>query len=187
MKKYLITILALLSMLIIQVGAVAAAPMASGTIKLISVQYVAGKGPVFTFSVNGKFSRAELKGSLHAEGGADYDLHCTQVDESTVKCSTSAKVSGVNVAFSWGGSTFWAYVPAAPVFCYGIYDWATTVDAWTLYGSNCQDTRAEYGDSFAWDNPYWGPSRYEFMPESPVCVVLPLSNQPGDAYYFPYC
>lgn len=184
MKKYLITILVLLSMLVVQVGIVAAAPLAAGTATLVSVQYVPGKGPVFTFNVTGEFSKSELKGTLHVEGGADYALHCTQVDDTTVKCSTSAKVSGVNVSFTWGGSTFWTNVPEAPVFCYGIYDWNYPVeDAWQLYGTHCQDTRADYGDFFFWDNPDYGSSPYVFLPESLVCPFY----QPGDGYYFPGC
>ena len=184
MKKSLITILVVLSMSLMLVGTAAAAPQAAGTATLVNVQYVPGKGPVFTFHVTGKFSKSELKGTLHVEGGADYDLHCTQVDKTTVKCSASAKISGVNVAFSWGGSTFWASVPEAPAqFCYGIYDWTATRDAWMLYGSNCQESRAQYGDSFVWDNPYWGPSTYEFLPESPVCPFY----QAGNAYYYNDC
>jgi hypothetical protein len=183
-KKYLITILVLLSMLVVQVGVVAAAPLAAGTATLVSVQYVPGKGPVFTFNVTGEFSRSELKGTLHVEGGAHYALHCTQVDDTTVKCSTSAQVSGVNVSFTWGGSTFWTNVPEAPVFCYGIYDWNYPVeDAWQLYGTHCQDTRADYGDFFFWDNPDYGSSPYVFLPESLVCPFY----QPGDGYYFPGC
>ena len=68
------------------IGTAAAVPQGAGTATLVSVQYVPGKGPVFTFSVSGKFSKANLKGSLHVKGGADYDLYCTQVDKSTVKC-----------------------------------------------------------------------------------------------------
>lgn len=182
MKKYLITILVLLSMLVIQVGTVAAAPQAAGTATLVSVQYVPGKGPVFTFSVNGKFSKADLKGSLHVEGGADYDLHCTQVDESTVKCSASAKVSGVNVSFSWGGSTFWAFVPEAPTFCYTVYDYDLSL-VWQSYGTHCQETPAEYGDEIPWYNPDYD-DYYDaiFLPEGPVC-----SGIFEDAYYYPFC
>jgi hypothetical protein len=99
MKRHLFTILVLLSMLVMPIG-VAAAPMAAGTATLVSVEYVPGKGPVFTFTVSGKFSRSNLKGTLYVEGGADYGLHCTQVDEVTIKCNTSQKVSGVNVSFS---------------------------------------------------------------------------------------
>lgn len=190
MKKYLITILVLLSMLIVQVGTVVAAPMASGTIALVSVQYVPGKGPVFTFSVTGKFSRAELKGSLHAEGGADYGLHCTQVDKSTVKCSTSAKVSGVNAVLSWGGSTFWTFVPEAPAqFCYSVYDWNTPSPfvEWVNYGTHCQETPAHYGDTITWYNPGWDDTfHYEFLPESPDSDVCSF-NHPDEAYYYPNC
>ena len=175
--------LVVLSMSLMLVGTAAAAPQGAGTATLVSVQYVPGKGPVFTFSMSGKFSKANLKGLLHVEVGADYDLYCTQVDKSTVKCSASAQISGVNVSFSWGGATFWAHVPEAPVFCYGIYEWTATRDAWMLYGSNCQETRAAYGDSFEWDNPQWGPSTYEFLPESPTCPFY----QPGDAYYYADC
>ena len=60
MKKYLLTILVLLSMLIIQVGTVAAAPMASGTVMLVSVDHGL-KGPIFTFTVSGHFSKKQLK------------------------------------------------------------------------------------------------------------------------------
>ena len=184
MKKYLITILVLLSMLAFQVGIVFAAPLAAGTVSLVSVQYVPGKGPVFTFHVNGEFSKSDLKGSLHVEGGGDYDLHCTQVDDTTVKCTTSAKVSGVDVSFSWGGSTFWTNVPEAPVFCYGIYDWNfPDVTAWQHYGTHCQENRASYGDIISCHNPDWDDSPYVFLPESPVCPFY----QPGDGYYFPAC
>jgi len=68
MKRHLFTILILLSMLVMPIE-VAAAPMASGTATLVSVEYVPGKGPVFIFTVSGKFSRSNLKGSLHVEGG----------------------------------------------------------------------------------------------------------------------
>jgi hypothetical protein len=74
------------------VGTVAAAPLAAGTATLVGVEYVPGKGPVFTFSVSGKLSKADLKGSLQVEGGANYDLHYTKVDDSTVTCTASKKV-----------------------------------------------------------------------------------------------
>ena len=181
MKRHLFTILVLLSMLVMPVG-VAAAPMASGTATLVGVQYVPGKGPVFIFSVSGKFSKAELKGSLHVEGGADYNLHCTQVEESMVKCNTSSKVADVNAAFSWGGSTFWAYVPAAPVFCYDVYDYNLSL-TWQSYGTHCQDDRAQYGDEIPWYNPDWYDD-YDavFLPEGPSC-----SGIYEDAYYYPFC
>ena len=101
MKKYLLTIVIVLSMLVMIVGTAAAAPQAAGTASLVSVEYVPGKGPVFTFSVEGKFSKAELKGSVQAPAG-DFGLHCSQSGD-TVRCTTSKKVAGQNVVVSWGG------------------------------------------------------------------------------------
>ena len=191
MKKYLITILALLAMLVIQVGSVAAAPASDGTATLVSVSH-AENGPVFTFNVSGKFSRAELKGSLHVEGGADYNVHCTQVDETTVKCTTSDKVAGVNVSLTWGGSTFWTFVPEAPAaevpsqYCYSVYDWGLETPDWVNYGTYCQDAPARYGDMITWYNPGWeGTYDYEFLPQSPDPEWCPFL-QVEDAYYYPY-
>ena len=192
MKKYLLTILVLLSMLIIQVGTVAAAPMASGTVMLVSVDHGL-KGPIFTFTVSGHFSKKQLKGNVHVQGGSDYGLHCAQQDDTRVTCTTSDKVSGVNVSVTFGGSTFWTYVPGAPTpFCYDVYDWDLAgfpyPTSWVNYGTNCQKNPAHSGDIITWYNPGWGGTyNYEFLSESPACVVLPLSNQPGDAYYYPNC
>ncbi len=192
MKKYPVTILVLLSMLVIHVGVVSAAPAASGTITLVGVEYVPGKGPVFTFNVSGNFSKGKLKGTLHVEGGADYDLHCTQVDEDTVKCNASQKVAGANVSVTWGGSTFWAYVPEAPPasteYCYSVYDWnfPGPYVEWVNFGTYCQDTPATYGDVITWYNPGWNDTfDYEFLPESPnpQCSF----HHSGDAYYYPLC
>ncbi len=190
MKKYLVTILVLLSMLIIQVRTVAAAPMASGTVLLVSVGH-GFKGPIFTFTVSDDFSKKQLKGTVHVQGGADYGLHCAQQNDTTVTCTTSDKVSSVNVSVTFGGSTFWTYVPGAPTpFCYDIYDWDLEFPpaSWVNYGTNCQESRAHSGDMITCYNPEWGPTyNYEFLSGSPECFVFPLSNQPGDAYYYPYC
>lgn len=191
MKKYLITIFALLAMLVIQVGSVAAAPMADGTATLVSVSH--GKnGPVFTFSVSGKFSKAELKGSLHVEGGADYSLHCTQVDETTVKCTTSDKVTGVNVSLSWGGSTFWTFVPEVPgptQYCYSIWDWWDfTGFEWTDFGPYCQDMPAEEGDIIFYTVPDPNGS-FEFPSmflEENIFEGY-CDAWAGPAYYYPGC
>ena len=192
MKKYLITILVLLAMLVIQVGSVVAAPLADGTATLVRVSH-AENGPVFTFTVSGKFSKAELKGSLHVEGGADYDLHCTQVDETTVKCTASDKVAGVNVSLSWGGSTFWTFVPEAKPqhdseepteYCYSVYDWGLETPMWVNYGTYCQGAPAEYGDMITWYNPGWeGTYDYEYLPQSPDPNWCPFL-QVEDAYYY---
>lgn len=189
MKKQLIAIMLVLSMLALFTGTAAAAPQMTGTAALAGVIYVPGKGPVFTFSVlSGKFSKSELKGFVHVEGGADYGLHCTQVDAGTVTCTTSKKTAGENVVVYWGGAIFWAHVPVAPTFCYSIYDWnfnpPTPSDHWVSYGSYCQDTPADYGNWVEWDNPDWGPAPYIFLPGSPACFTEDIW---GDGYYFPFC
>ncbi|HSL44317.1 MAG TPA: hypothetical protein VK897_12845 [Anaerolineales bacterium] len=189
MKQRFSIILIVLSLLVALVG-VAAAPMASGTVQLVGVQYVPHKGPVFTFEVSGKFSRSELKGKVYVQGGGSYNLHCTQLDDSTVKCNASQKVADVNVSLTWGGSTFWTYVPGAPAesnsaateYCYTIYDFDLDL-VWHPYGSHCQDIPAEYDDEIIFYNPDWEDEYIAvFMPEGPSC-----SGLYERAYYYPYC
>jgi len=183
MKKHLLTGLVVLVMLFTSVGAVSAAPKASGSLSLVSVEYVPSVGPVFKFSVEGKLSKSQLRGSLHVNGGADYKLSCSQPDKQTVRCTASKQIEGVDVVVSLGGSTFWASVPSNRGYCYGIYDWTENMDGWTQWGTHCQDDKAEYIDFIAWDNPYWGSSPYIFLPASPECPF----KQTGDAYYYPSC
>ena len=188
MKQRLEIILVVLSLLVALVG-VAAAPMAAGTIRLAGVQYVPQKGPVFTFQVTGKFPRSALKGTLKVQGGGSYTLHCTQVDETTVKCTGPQKVGAVNASVTFGGSTFWVFVPGAPQepeqYCYNIYDWDIddVFADWKGYGTHCQITPAEYGELINWYNPdYEEAFDYEFMPEGPACSGI-IEN----AYYFQWC
>jgi hypothetical protein len=191
MKKYLFTLLAVLSMLAMRVGTAAAA---SANIRLVGVEH-GSKGPVFTFSVDGKFSKGELKGSLHVENGGDYSLYCTQVDEHTVTCTTSDKVSGVNVVITWGGSTFWAFVPVAraPIvpegptqYCYSIWDyWEFTDGEWMDFGPYCQDTPAQQGDEITYTVPDPDGS-FEFPSwflEDGICPFWDVPNH-GAGYYF---
>src|SRR5262245_61835193 len=143
MKKQLIVIIIILSMLAAFTGTAAAAPLASGSATLISVVFVPGKGPVFTFQVSGHYSNADLKGALHVVGGADYPLYCEQIDSVTVICTVSKQAAGKEVVLSWGGSTFWAFVPKAPAprdtpstvptqYCYSIWDYQEfTNNEWT--------------------------------------------------------
>ena len=187
MKKALYTILFLLALLASLVGTAAAAPLTTKTATLVSVDYSTFKGPVFTFDVTGKFSRAELKGKLQVAGGGKYGLYCKQVDDDTVTCNSSKEVAEVNVTLFWGGLTFWAYVPGPSKFCYNIYDWNDEpATEWVNYGIYCQESEAQYGDSMLWDNPVFGPSLYEFLPESPDKDWCPF-YRPGDAYYYYHC
>jgi hypothetical protein len=197
MKKYLITVLTLLIVLAVQSAGIVAA---AGSLTLVGVSQTE-KGPVFTFRVSGKFSKSELKGSVHVENGGDYKLHCTQVDDDTIKCNASEKVSGVNVSVSFGGSTFWTYVPEAPAstsspssssssqYCYSIWDyWEFTDGEWADFGPHCQDTPAEHGDEILYTVPDPGGSF-----EAPVWFIeedMPeycdIPNY-GPAYYYTPC
>lgn len=189
MKKSLVAIVMVVSMLAMFVGPVAAAPLSAGTATLVSVVYVAGKGPVFTFEVSGEFSNEELNGALYVEGGDYFPLYCSQIDPVTVKCTVSKKAAGKNVTLSWAGLKFAALIPPAPEYCYNVYDWSLNAsNTWVNYGSYCQDESANYGDFVEWFNPGWGGSfEYEFLPESPDALTCTFPIISEDAYYYPLC
>ena len=182
MKKSLVAILMVVSMLAMFVGPVAAAPLGTErSVTLVSVVYVAGKGPVFTFEVSGDFSNEELNGDLFVVGGEHFPLYCSQIDATTVKCVVSKKAAGKNVTFSWGGFQFSASVPPAIEYCYSVFDYDKS-NTWKSYGENCQEWPAQYGDAIPWYNPDFGDNLpHIFMPDL-VCVGLY-----GDAYYYPAC
>ena len=179
--------------LLVGLVSVAAAPMAAGTATLIGAGYVEGKGVVFTFHIDGKYSKSDLNGRVHVDGGGDFGLDCVQVDDETVKCTAPKAVAGNDVVVTWGGATFWTNVPEIPdpqsqsQYCYGVYDWdAEPTTDWVNYGTVCQDVPAEYLDLIIWDNPVWGTWPYVFLPESPDQDNC-LAKRHGDAYYFPGC
>jgi hypothetical protein len=200
------SILFLVLSLLVALVSVAAAPMASGTARLISVEYVPNKGPVFTFAVSGHFSRSALRGIVNVQGGGTYPLHCVQVEESVVKCSTSQKVSAVDVSLTWSGLVFWTSVPGVPMpeepewteevesetnggtnggivqYCYDIYDYDLDY-VWKSYGNRCRAAPAQYNDIIIYYNADWeGKYPAIFMPQGPSC-----SGLVKDAYYGPAC
>jgi hypothetical protein len=188
--KRVSAILTLFSLLAALVS-IAAAPSAAGTATLIGAGYVEGKGVVFTFHITGNVSRSDLRGSVSVDGAGNYGLDCVRVDSETVKCTAPKAVAGHNVVVTWGGSTFWTYVPPIPEpksYCYSIYDWdAEPTTEWVHYGTYCQDVPAAYDtDIIIWENPDWGLSIYQFLPESPDQEDC-LGKRHGDAYYFPWC
>lgn len=185
MKKQIVAVLVALAMMFTSAGVVFAAPNTAGYPTLQSVIYVPVKGPVFTFSVSGKLSKADLKGYVHVNGGADFDLYCVQVDEGTVKCSAPKAVEDVNVVVHLGIYVFWTYVPPARLpspseYCYSVWDY-DEFGVWHDFGPYCQSSPAGYGDTVTLDvNPYFpGSWVYVFMPEGLPCVDIV-----GDAYYF---
>jgi hypothetical protein len=198
MKPHLSQLILVFSLLVALVG-VAAAPMASGTARLLGVEYIPNKGPVFTFEVSGKFPRSALKGMVELQGGGRYPLYCVQAEETIVKCSTSQKVSAVDVWLTWGGFVFWTTVPGVPLpqepreldggtnggtgqYCYDIFDYDLDY-VWRSYGSRCQAASAQYNDIVTYYNADWeGSYPAIFMPQGPSC-----SGLVKDAYYGPAC
>ncbi len=108
--KIVFVLLSLLAML----TSVAAAPMTATAIALVEVRNDLRGSVVFVFSVDGRFTKSELKGVVQVQGeDANYDLYCSQVDDVTVRCVTSKKTGGKNVVVFFGGSVFWTRVPNA--------------------------------------------------------------------------
>jgi len=193
MKIKLVGALLVLSMLAAFTGTALAAPASAGTATLVSVVYVPGKGPVFTFEVSGEFSRADLKGAVHVDGGGDFDLHCSQVDAATVVCTTSKKAAGGNVSVTFGGETFWTTVPEVrqPDYCYSVWDyWSFTSGVWTDFGPHCQKEPAKSGDLLYYTVPDPGGSfiSYVWFYEEDL-ISCPPGSSPwaGPAYYWYSC
>jgi len=195
--KYRFSIVLIVLSLLLALVSVAAAPMPSGRVTLIGVNTVPGKGVVFTFHVDGNYSKSELKGSVRM-GGVTYGLDCVQVDESTVKCTANKAIAGANVAVSWGGSTFWTDVPNLPTpltqtsqYCYSIWDYYDFTDMeWTDFGPHCQDEPAQAFDEIEYttegpDGTYEGWAEFYDVDVSGECESPVPYN--GPAYYFPYC
>lgn len=175
--------------LVIFLTSLAAAPLAGSAISLVDVRNDAGGGVIFIFSVNGEFSKSELKGFVEVQGAdANYDLHCTQKDATTVHCTTSRKTGGQNVVVTFGGATFWAYVPevAAPTqYCYSLWDfWGEDIN-WVDYGPFCQDTPVSEGD-IADASGYYGfpfPYYIQYFSNGVDNAYCDWAN-PGAGYYY---
>lgn len=198
MKHRVSTVLIVLSLLLALVS-VAAAPKASGSATLIGAGYVAGKGVVFTFHIDGKFSNSDLKGSVFVDGGGKYGLDCVKVDSETVKCTAPKAVAGHDVTVMWGGSTFWTHVAGIPDpstgYCYGVWSYWTPEEfenGWRDFGPHCQDAPAQDGDPFTYtvpDGTYpWQEGSIEeeviFFEDPSACEYMPNH---GAAYYYDYC
>lgn len=163
MKKLQLKVMIFLSVLAM-LSSIAAAPMAGSALTLIEVRNDWGGGVLFVFRVDGHFSKSELNGLVQVQGeGATYGLHCNQVDDNTVQCSTSKKTAGRNVVITFGGSTFFAFVPEAVIkYCYNVYDVGglrgIQFDP-MLVTVHCQGVPANDGDVIEEDSPNFGPNQ----------------------------
>ncbi len=172
--------------LLVFLTSLAAAPLAGSAISLVEVRTDPAGGVIFIFNVSGEFSNSELKGFVEVQSeDANYDLHCTQKDDTTVHCTTSRKTAGKNVVVTFGGTTFFTFVPETRPICYPVYDYGfDNPSVWQLIGHNCQSESAQNGDminfynDYGWDQWY----DYEYMdPSTLECVNF------GAGYYYPFC
>jgi hypothetical protein len=187
--KYVGLFLSLFAMLV----SIAAAPLAGTAIALLEVRNDSDGGIMFVFQVDGQFSKSELKGVVHVQGGDDYPVYCAQVSETQVNCSTSRKTAGQNVSITFGGAIFWDRVPESrPQYCYDVWDEVFFQPQFISQGevlgghflyevqtTHCQGTPANYGDIVNIYNPVWEEAfDYEFLPG---CVGEGIVE---DAYWY---
>lgn len=190
MKKKLLGALLVLAMLAAFTGTVSAAPLAGSAVELLSAR--AGmNGTVFQFRVSGEFSRAELQGRAVVQGGESYSLDCRQIDDETVRCTTSLKVQG-NVTVTFGGSTFWTFIKPFTKYCYNIVDWnfadPLPSDHWVVAGNHCQSYPAQEGQMISFFNPDWsGTYDYFFLLNSPDPCGRTFPPSGEDAFYYTGC
>lgn len=192
--KILLSFVSLCLMLSFSVVTVYASPQ-KNVVSLIEVRNDNGGGIIFVFQVNGKISKANLNnGFVQVEGGNAYGLHCNQIDDTRVQCSTSKKASGKNVVVEFAGSKFWTYVPEqkpVEVFyrCYSVYDWDNNLypTGWVRYGSHCQNFPPEDGDEITWLNPYLYPPYIYWYSSASQPSWCPAWSGFGPGYYYFYC
>lgn len=120
MKKKTIFLLTLISILGLAFAS-AAAP--AKTASLAGVEFVQGKGLVLTFNVAGKFSPADLKGSLYVYGHKSYPLDCAfkdNQDNTSVACVGGdglREYAGKGALARLAGLGFYITIPEPGYFC----------------------------------------------------------------------
>ncbi|RJP49596.1 MAG: hypothetical protein C4557_11075 [Anaerolineaceae bacterium] len=190
MRKMIYASLFALSLLIFTVNSVFAAPQKGTVIGLVEVRNDSQGGVIFVFKVSGRFPKSDLNnGSVSIQGGDGvYGLHCNQVDEETVQCSTSRKTGGQNVVVVFGGSVFFTKVPERSEgrggFCYPVYDWdlGEPPTFWQHQGNHCQEGAAKEGDQIYFYSPYWQSSYYYIF--HPNGFDYSGWENPGQGYYY---
>jgi hypothetical protein len=121
MKKNVLFILVILSILASMLGT-AAAPMADSakakieSVSLIQATFMKEKGMIFKFQVVGTFTEKDLKGTLLVKGKS-IKLRCryqTSIDivQCTAPGGTATSFAGKSAVVSLNGFNFWVQVPA---------------------------------------------------------------------------
>jgi len=85
------------------------------------------KGPVFTFTVNGELTQAQLNSGFLRTPSRTYPLTCVQKDATTVKCTAPKKAAGdPNGTVVLAGFGSYVAVPQTKEgpagYCYGVFD-----------------------------------------------------------------
>lgn len=187
MKKALITLVIILSLLVLTTGTVFAAPLADdGYLELLEVRNDVNGGVIFIFNVVGEFSQSDFAGSFLTFGDDNRLPVGCNLEDSILKCTTSRAAGGQYVILNIGGFIFWTYVPdrqeEAPdtipdtiiEYCYPVLD-LNEGDEWEQFDTHCQDTPANYGDTLI----YFSEVIFKFMSDSPICTA----SRSGDAFY----
>ena len=180
MKKILVSVLVLLSMLTMFVGTVAAAPKMSVTFQ---GGIWTGHGVNFTFKVDESLGGGWLTATISWDGGGA-NMSCVQEGD-IVTCTGPKTAADKNIVVSFQGLSYSTYVKSHS-FCYGIWDyWGFTNGEWENFGPYCQDTAAHQGDMIMYTVPDPNGS-FEFPSwflEDANCEWFDVPDQ-GPAYYF---
>lgn len=191
MKKVLLFALAILtvmSMLFVMPASPAAAA-GEKSIKLISVEFIQGKGMTLKFEVKGKFNSYD---GFVILGGDSYPLNCRTNDDGLLVCSAPEGLKrfvGKGACGEVNGFPFCGQVRlralTQPTYCYSIFDWKLNEPGWEQQGTYCQAVPAEEGDGILWYNPVWeGWYYYWYSLDGTGPNIDPFTPNLGPGYYY---
>jgi hypothetical protein len=191
MRKNLLFLMAIVTIVTVLFGTAVKPVAAAGnehSIQIIFVQYIPGKGVVFKFQVKGDFGKTLERGTVTIKG-SDFKLTCGFTDFGDLSCIASqglSKYVGEYAHIFIAGYSFNVLIRGA-AYCYNIIDYPPVYpyfDAWKVYGTHCQGSPAQAGDSFTYYNPDWDHyySVYFFTNGTDACAP-----DFGEAYYFDDC
>jgi hypothetical protein len=122
MNKRFILAIAIISILAMSFAS-AAAPAKTAT--YVGGQFIQGKGLVLTFNVSGKFSAADLKGSIYVYGEKSYQMTCLfkdNTDDTVLGCvapDTLKMFAGKGAVARFGDFGFYIVIPSTGYYCSG--------------------------------------------------------------------